>query len=302
MGFSNSIAQTYPLESIPTELKQNAYAVIQKAETQVELHSLNKVVQTRTRVITVLEKADDDIAQPVQFYSPSLKINELEAIYYDQNGKQIKKFKEQDFMDYSYIANGQLYTDDRVKFLNFTPCSYPYTVYFKSVVTSSNTTLGNWFPVIDYNVSILHSTYTIHNKSNLKILSKELNLKEYGIQSQNPNQSSIRYELKNFTAIEEEDLAPRPYELLPIVILSTNEFVRDGIKGSFTNWKELGLWYNELIKGTMKENSLTNTSMSSIKTTINANLAADGTISGNFMEVKDEYFAMNDRMKKQKDS
>lgn len=41
LGFSNSIAQTYPLESIPTELKQNAYAVIQKAETQVELHSLN---------------------------------------------------------------------------------------------------------------------------------------------------------------------------------------------------------------------------------------------------------------------
>lgn len=56
LGFSNSIAQTYPLESIPTELKQNAYAVIQKAETQVELHSLNKVVQTRTWVITVLEK------------------------------------------------------------------------------------------------------------------------------------------------------------------------------------------------------------------------------------------------------
>ena len=56
LGFSNSIAQAYPLESIPTELKQNAYAVIQKAETQVELHSLDKVVQTRTWVITVLEK------------------------------------------------------------------------------------------------------------------------------------------------------------------------------------------------------------------------------------------------------
>ncbi len=51
-----------------------------------------------------------------------------------------------------------------------------------------------------------------------------------------------------------------------------------------------------LNNGSMQEISLTNYSLSSSKEVIAANLNADGTISGTYMETKDEYFAMVDNM------
>lgn len=48
--------------------------------------------------------------------------------------------------------------------------------------------------------------------------------------------------------------------------------------------------------GTIKEISLTNYSLSNSKEIIGATLNADGTISGNYTETKDEYFAMTDNI------
>ena len=53
--------------------------------------------------------------------------------------------------------------------------------------------------------------------------------------------------------------------------------------------------------GSIHEISLTNYSLSNIKEIIGAELLADGTISGTFMQTKDEYFAMNDNMNRKDD-
>lgn len=59
-----------------------------------------------------------------------------------------------------------------------------------------------------------------------------------------------------------------------------------------------GFLVNE--KGT-REIQLTNYSLSTSKTSINAELFPDGSISGNFSEVRDMYFAMNDHSSRNKD-
>ncbi len=53
--------------------------------------------------------------------------------------------------------------------------------------------------------------------------------------------------------------------------------------------------------GSVKEISLTNYSLSNIKEVIGAELSTDGTISGTYMETKDEYFAMSDNMDRKED-
>jgi len=53
--------------------------------------------------------------------------------------------------------------------------------------------------------------------------------------------------------------------------------------------------------GSVREISLTNYSLSNIKEVIGAELSSDGTISGTYMETKDEYFAMTDNMDRKDD-
>jgi hypothetical protein len=54
--------------------------------------------------------------------------------------------------------------------------------------------------------------------------------------------------------------------------------------------------------GSIKELSLNNYALSNIKQSIMATLNPDGTISGNYVETKDEYFAMMDNMSKRQDA
>lgn len=240
-------AQNFAVSEIPPELKDGAYAVIRNKQTTIDIHSVNKITHTNELIITVFDKSGDNSAQPHEFYDPNTKIMQLEAVYYDKNGKEIKKFKSKDFLDQSHITGGQMYTDNRVKYLNYSPAQHPYTLHFKSVVNHSNTIIGRWVPINEYNISIEKSSYIINNLMNLKISSKELNLSEYGISPQNPNQSIIRYEIKNQKAFEKEELTPEFRNIFPNVEFSAMDFVIDGVKGSFNDWNGMGKWYQSLL-------------------------------------------------------
>lgn len=245
--FFIAFAQFTSSLNIPKELSQDAYAVIRKDDVTVNVLAANKIVHKKEYIITVVDKSGVQFAQPVEFYDPNTKINHLEAVYYDEFGKEIKKFKEKDFMDQSYISGGQMYTDTRVKYLNFVPNRYPYTLSIKSEVTRSSTWISPWRPITNNNIGIESSTYTLLNPKNLKIFSKELNLKEFDIKNQDPSQSIIQYELKNRKPFQQEDLLPVYSSIFPNVEFSVQSFEIDGVKGQFSNWSEMGKWYNGLL-------------------------------------------------------
>ena len=46
-------------------------------------------------------------------------------------GKEIKKFTKNKFTDVSAVSNGSLYDDDRVLYVEYTPVSYPFTLFLK---------------------------------------------------------------------------------------------------------------------------------------------------------------------------
>ena len=243
-------AQNYAISEIPENLKKDAYAVVRNENISISIESVNKIVYTKEWIVTVFEKSGDEYAMAYQMYEPNLKINSLEAVFYGPNGRELKKFKAKDFFDQSFISNGQMYTETRVKFLNYAPVVYPYTLHFTVNYTSSDTFIEPWVPVKMPNVAIEKSSYHLENHTDFKVLSKELNLADFNIPTQTAGQNSISYELKNQPAFENEELMPSLKYLYPYVEFSTSEFAIDGVKGSFTNWKELGVWYNTLLKGT----------------------------------------------------
>jgi len=243
------IAQFYPTDKIDPKLKENAYAVIREANLEINLNSINEFKSTEEVVISVLEKSGDSFVDAHQFYDPNTKIDFFEAEIYDASGKLTRKYKIKELSDASAVSGGQLYTDDRIKYLNFTPVTYPYTVKYKIITTNKNTLfLPRWTPIKYSNLSIENSKYNFNNNTNFTIRSLDKNTKEFNIQkTQNGNNYS--YQLKDFKPLQEEDMMRSWRKIIPQVIIASNQINIDGTQGQFDNWKDYGKWsYNNLVK------------------------------------------------------
>ena len=154
----------YSYLSIPDSLKENSNAVIRNNSVEISIEDVDEMVIHKKVVVTVLNKLGNRYASMYEGYDNDTKITNLSAYIYNSLGKQIKKYKERDFLDVSAVDGGTLYSDSRVKYVNYTPISYPYTVVFESEYrTSSTGFIPSWFPLKGYHVSVEKSEYQLKN-------------------------------------------------------------------------------------------------------------------------------------------
>ncbi|MGL5234277.1 MAG: DUF3857 domain-containing protein [Empedobacter falsenii] len=246
---SFSFAQNYAVDQIPADLIKDAYAVVRKNEEKIELLKVDELKYTEDVVVTVLSKAGDNYVGAQANYDANTKIDLFEATLYDANGKEIKKFKTKDFGDQSYVTGGQMYTDDRIKYLNYTPTTYPYTIHYKIVTTNKNTLwIPRWSPIQVANLSIEKSSYQFVNKTSSTIRLKEDNFKGFDIAKTGDN-NNLSYSLNNVLAFNEEDQMVGSQKIFPRAILASNQINIDGVKGNFDNWNDYGKWtFDNLIR------------------------------------------------------
>lgn len=235
--------------TIPKNLIENADAVVRLNEEIIVLDDFDKMIRTGKRIVTVLNKRGDRNINLYQYYDDDTKISKIAAFSYNQFGKEIRKYSKSDFKDLSATDNSTLASDSRLKLLDFTPTSYPYTIVFEyEVKTKTTGFIPSWFPIENYSLSIQKSSFTIQNPKNLALRFKEKYLEGYAIQNKS-NGNSIHYEMENQTAIKHEDLSPNAYDFFPQVVFGLNKFSLKGIDGEAKDWKELGKWqYDYLIK------------------------------------------------------
>lgn len=246
---SFSFAQNYAVDQIPSDLIKDAYAIVRKNEEKIELLKVDELKYTEDVVVTVLSKAGDNYVGAQANYDANTKIDLFEATLYDANGKEIKKFKTKDFGDQSYVTGGQMYTDDRIKYLNYTPTNYPYTIHYKIVTTNKNTLwIPRWSPIRAENLSIEKSSYQFVNKTSSTIRLKEDNFKGFDIAKTGDN-NNLSYSLNNVLAFNEEDQMVGSQKIFPRAILASNQINIDGVKGNFDNWNDYGKWtFDNLIR------------------------------------------------------
>ncbi len=120
--------------TIPSDLKENANAIIRLEDTHIDVKAYNKMVYTNKRIVTILNSSGDSKHGAYMGYDKNTNIKKLEVKIYNSRGDEIKKIKKGDFEDVSAVDGGTLYSDSRVKYLNYTPTDYPYTVLFETEV------------------------------------------------------------------------------------------------------------------------------------------------------------------------
>lgn len=234
--------------SIPVALKENANAVVRNNSIEITIEDVNKMIVSKREVVTVLNKLGKADARIAESYDNDTKITNLSAIIYDALGNQIKKFRERDFLDVSAVSGGTLYSDSRVKYIDYTPVSYPYTLVFESEYkTSSTGFIPTWFPVNGYYVSVEKSQYKINNLKKIKVRKKEKSFDNYSIKD-NSEEYDINYELTNQKAIEHENHSPTSIDFLPYLMIGINSFSLKNVIGQANNWLEFGKWRYDYLK------------------------------------------------------
>lgn len=245
--FSQNIS--YASLLIPENLKEGANAVIRSNEVTVTLSAINKMEVKTKRVITVLNGKGNKHTDAYVHYDDNVKIKTLEVIVFNAFGKEIKKIKKNDFKDVSAVPGGTLYSDSRVKYLEYTPITYPYTVQFISEIETENTAfIYSFRPIEDYSVSVEKSNYTLNYNPENPIRKKEINFDGIDLKKEESN-GRIFYEVKNLDVIEAEDYSPPFSELVPKVMFASKKFNLEGVQTEVEDWSSFGSWmYNDLLK------------------------------------------------------
>ncbi len=235
---------------LDSTLTKDANAIVRSEEVVVEINSINSVTVKNKRIVTVLNKYGKGYADSYEGYDPAIKIKNLQVKVYDANGKEIKKYKKKDFSDRSAVSAGSLFTDNRIKYIDYTPIKYPYTLEFESEIeTSISAYIRSWNPVLTYGLSVHKSTFKILNHAKIPLRFNEKNFEGYPIQI-NKGEDEVLYSISNVSALVPEVYAPPLNTMIPKLIIALNDFSLEGITGSAKDWKTLGKWeYDNLISG-----------------------------------------------------
>jgi hypothetical protein len=234
--------------TVPLQLRAKANAVVRYDNTLIEITAYNNFTYTNKRIVTVYNENGISDQGTVVGYDDNRRIKNLEARIYNSNGEEIKKFKEKDFEDVSAVSGGTLYSDNRVKYLNYTPVDYPYTIVFDVEVNFRSTAfVPSWRPIEGFYVSTENSEYKIINNSDTDVKIKAMNLNDYTIETH----SDFHYSAKNLTSIKPEAYSLPFKNYAPIVRVALTDFEMEGVKGVNNNWKDFGKWmYDKLLTGT----------------------------------------------------
>jgi hypothetical protein len=234
--------------TIPLELRVNANAVIRYDDINIDILAYNNMLFTQKRIVSVLNKEGNTDLEAFFHYDKNIDIKQLEARIYNEMGKEIKKIKRTDFKDVSAVGDGTLYSDNRVKYLDYTPIDYPYTMVLDAKIEYKSTAfIPVWRPLGGYYVSTQYSDYNITNTSGVEIRVKCSNFENYNIEKLN----EFHYSAKHLIAILPEEYRPNFFTYAPLLRAALTKFDMEGVKGVNNNWEDFGKWmYDELLTGT----------------------------------------------------
>lgn len=275
--------------TISAELKEHANAVVRFKSLEIEIKDYNKMIVKEHRIVTVFNDSGIRSIGAYIGYDDAVNIKVVKAVVYNAFGKEVKTFKERDFKDVSAISGGTLFSDDRQKYLSYTPSNYPFTVeYTSEYVTSTTAFIPRWFPLEGFYVSTEFSSIKVINNSNIVLKKKTSHFDEYNIDEL----SDFHFEASNIKAIKREAYAPDFSSFAPHLKLALQEFDMKGVKGNNSGWQSFGKWVDtDLNKGTEALPKSVINEVKNLTTTASSNLEK-AKIIYKFMQDKTRYISV----------
>lgn len=241
----------FPVEAIPTELKENADVVVREKDETFVILDKDKARYTVHEVYTIFNTKGKSFSQEVISYSKLQKIVDFKGAVYDEQGNQIRKLKSSEIYDQSAISGFSLYEDNRLKAAELGQGSYPYTVEFDYVVDYKFLFYIPAFHLVDREgVAVENSTYSLSATSEFSPRYKLVNTDQKPRQSEGRNgQVTWKWSFKNEKAYKREPLGPDIHEMVPTILAGPSRFEFENYSGTMDSWDNFGRWINTLNYG-----------------------------------------------------
>lgn len=233
----------YPIAAIPEELKKGANAVFREDALVFEIVAQDKAITKIHQVITILNANAKRYATEVIGYGKNSKVTILKGIVYDATGEVVKKIKQSEVYDQSAYDGFSLYSDNRLKVLDLTHGSYPYTIEFEYEIEYKFLFFIPTFVAGGEKVAVENARYTLLFPTKLRPFYKTSNVAQTPIeQSLGNGKESISWEFKKIIPFVFEPLGPDAKEVLPHISAAPSKFNYDGYAGTMDSWEEFGKW------------------------------------------------------------
>ncbi len=244
---AHSFAQEqYSILSIPSDLKEGVNSVIINELIERDVTNPQKMTVQQTRVVAVLNEKGNNAVDAYEMYDAGTTIKNVEAYVYNALGKEIEHFKQRDFKDQA-IADGNMYTDNRILLLDYTPTTYPYIVVYKSESTSGDTAfLAPWLPINNYYQSTKKSVSILKFDPQNKPRFMSFNIEGYDIKIVESS-NTITCTATNLEAIKYENYSAAFKFIAPNIRFALDNFYLKGSQGRGKDWQQFGSWMDKAL-------------------------------------------------------
>ncbi|HUR66526.1 MAG TPA: DUF3857 domain-containing protein [Chitinophagaceae bacterium] len=241
----------YAVSGIRQNLLKNANVVKRVSFSEYEIISLTKARLYEKYAITILNEAGEKYASLQKDYDKFHSIRSIEGKLFDEKGRELKSVKNKDIKDFSAVSAISLMEDTRVKIHDFYYKVYPYTVEYEIVTEFNNTFYSpDWLPQPAYKYAVEKAELLVRAPTWLVINYKSFNYGDRGPSITTEKEVKIlKWTVADLPAFENEYASPDLPYLTTCVFLSPEQFEIDGYKGSFSSWKDIGLFQLQLNTG-----------------------------------------------------
>jgi hypothetical protein len=240
----------YPVSTIAEELKKDANAVVREDRMVYKIISRNKGKLYSYFAVTIFNDKAKHFAERVIDYDKLSKVTDINAYAYDAAGNEIKKLRNKEIYDQSAFDGVSLYSDNRLKVIDLTQATYPYTVVFEYEKEYNFLyRIEGSIVAGDEKVAVESFVYQLIYPANLKPRYKTLNLTiEPKKETTSEGLESLTWSLQNVSALKVEPHSPDD-AFYQGIIAAPSAFEYAGYAGNMTSWNEYGKWIQTLNNG-----------------------------------------------------
>jgi hypothetical protein len=237
----------FNLSAVPETLKAKANVITLFEQINLEVESLDKASIQVQKIFTVLNEEGKGALLFNEYSSKTALLDEAEIKVYDQNGKQVQRYKKKDMVT---VAVGEgLIEEGYVVLYEVTPSFYPITVEYNYTHKLKSTLMIPDYRFINNSHSVVESNFTATVPAEIGLTYRARNCNLVPEISDAGKNKVYKWSVKNLPAFEDEEGSVAAENRFPHVSIVAPQFSHYGFKGDLSSWKAFGSWINTLYKG-----------------------------------------------------
>lgn len=245
---ASSGPEPYAAASIPTELLENAHAVVRESTEEFVIHRPDAATYRVQHAVTVLNENGDQFASLAIFYDKQHKISNVRCEVFDAAGRSVKKIRNKDLTDRS-VTSYSLYDDNRLTTYEYQTHHYPYTlVYSYEEAYDGILHCPRWQPIEGFGLAVEQASFSVSAPADAPFRSRANQVKATDSTATAEAITTI-WQVTNLPARQQEPFQPALSDLTPTVVIAPTRFEFEGYAGTMDTWKSFGQWVYQLNAG-----------------------------------------------------